>query len=103
MSRRGRLVRNLAIGVAASLLILVVVTIHVLQTGWFQSYVKQKIVTAAEESTGGRVEVGSVTLDWRRLHAIVTDFVIHGNEQAGTPPFFRVGRAEVKLRLFTGI
>ena len=73
----------------------------VVQTDWFRNFVRQKIITATEEATGGRVEIGSFSFDWTKLRVIVIGFVIHGNEPAGSPPFVRVARIELDLRLFT--
>src|SRR5512140_2768582 len=80
MSGQAKLLRNIAIGAAALIVILAVVTIAVVQTDWFRNYVKQRIISATEEGTGGKVEIASFSFDWRALHATVTDFVIHGSE-----------------------
>src|SRR4030095_6797670 len=83
--------------------VMVNTAVLIVQTDWFRNYVKQKIVTATEEGTGGRVEIGSFAFDWRHLRAVVTDFVIHGNEPAGADPFVRTGRVQVDIRLFTSL
>ena len=103
MSTRAKIVRNIAIGIAAFIAILVVASIVVVQTTWFRAYLEREIVAAAEESTGGRVELGSLAIDWRRLRAVATNFTIHGTEPAGSPPFFQVARIEANLRLFTNL
>ena len=103
MSRGARILRNVGIGFAAFLVLILVSTILVVQTDWFRNFVRQKIISATEEGTGGKVDIGSFTFDWRHLRAAVTDFVIHGKEPAGAAPFVRAGRAEVDLRLFNGI
>jgi len=103
MSRRLRILRNVGIGLAVFLVVAVVSTIVIVQTDWFRNFVRQKIIAATEEGTGGRVDIGSFTLDWRHLRAVVTDFVIHGKEPAGAAPFVRAARAQVDLKLFTGM
>ena len=102
MSRRWRLLRNVGIALAALVLIILVAVTIVLRTAWFRDLAKEKIVAAAEQATGGKVEIGSFALDPIRLHAVMTGFVIHGSEPAGAAPFVRIPRAEIYVRLFTG-
>jgi translocation and assembly module TamB len=101
MSRRARILRNAGIGVAAFVAIAAIAAILVVRTDRFREYVRQKIIIATEDGTGGRVELGSFTLDWTHLSATITDLVIHGNEPAGSAPYLRAGRVEIHLRLFT--
>lgn len=103
MSRRLKIVRNIAIGVVALVAGLGVAGILIVQTDWFRNYVKQKIIASTEESTGGKVEVGSFRFDWRHLRAAVTDFVIHGNEPAGAAPFLIARDVQLVVRPFTSI
>src|SRR5579862_757548 len=103
MSRPIRIVRNVAIGLAVALVLAVVGGIAIVQTQWFRDLVRQKIISATEEGTGGKVEIGSFAFDWRSLRATVTEFMIRGNEPAGTAPFVHVKRVELHLRLFTGL
>src|SRR5215471_14717681 len=102
MSRRTKLVRNIAIVVAGVFAAIILAAVVVVRTDGFRNWVKQKIIAAAAEGTGGKVEIGSFSIDWRNLRAVATDFVIHGNEPAGSPPYLRARRAQVDLRLFTG-
>jgi autotransporter translocation and assembly factor TamB len=103
MSRPIRLIRNIAIGLGALVVVSVVATIIIVQTDWFRNYVRHKIIVSTEEGTGGTVDVGSFRFDWKHLRAVVTDFVIHGNEPAGTAPFVQAARVQVDIRLFTSI
>ena len=59
MSRRARIIRNIAIGLGAAIVVILVAAVAVLRTDWFRDYVKRQIVSAAEEGTGGKVEIGS--------------------------------------------
>jgi translocation and assembly module TamB len=102
MSRRTKLVRNIAIVLAGVFAAIILAAVVVVRTDGFRNWVKQKIIAAAGEGTGGKVEIGSFSIDWRNLRAVATDFVIHGNEPAGSPPYLRARRAQVDLRLFTG-
>src|SRR5437762_795089 len=102
MTRRTKLLR-IGLGLLGLILLLGVAVVVVVQTDWFRNYVRQKIITATEEGTGGRVEIGSFSFSPRRLEAVVTDFVIHGTEPAEAAPFVRAARVQVNLRLFTSL
>lgn len=103
MSRARKVLLIAGLSLFGLIVVAVIVAIQVVQTDWFRNYVKQKIVAAAEEATGGRVEIGSFNFDWKHLRAIATDFVIHGSEPAGAAPFLSVPRLEADIRLFTSI
>jgi translocation and assembly module TamB len=103
MSRNKRLLRNVAIGLLGFIVVVVASAIIIVQTDWFRNYVRQKIIASTEAGTGGTVEVGTFGFDWRHLRAVVADFVIHGNEPAGSAPFVRAPRVQVDIRLFTSI
>ena len=103
MTRPARIIRNIAIGVAALFIVAIVAAVFVVQTDWFRAYVKQKIIASTEENTGGKVNIDTFTFDWRQMRAVVTGFVIHGYEPAGAAPFLSAQRVQVDIRLFTSI
>ncbi|HVW85119.1 MAG TPA: hypothetical protein VHB50_10585, partial [Bryobacteraceae bacterium] len=103
MTRTTRIIRNIAIGIGALLVLLIVSVLVVVHTDWFRNYVREKIIAATEDGTGGRVEIGSFNFDVSDLRAVVTNFVIHGTEPAGAPPFVQAARVAVDIRLFTSI
>lgn len=103
MSRPMRIFRNVAIALGALIVVLAVAAVLIVQSTWFQNYVKQSIISSTEDSTGGKVEIGTFRFDWRHLTAVITDSAIHGNEPSGTPPLVRVARVQLNLRLFTSI
>src|SRR5215471_20019659 len=103
MTKPMRITRNIAIGVAALILVILIAGLRISQTDWFRNYIKAMIISSTEDSVGGTVEVGSFRFDPRHFQADVTDFVIHGNEPASAAPFVRVGRVQINIRLFTSI
>ncbi len=103
MSRAGRIVRNAAIGLGGVLVAAAIVGLVVVRTDWFRNYVRAQIVSAAEESTGGKVTIGSLELDVAHLRAMATKLIIHGTEPAGSRPFVQVGRVEVDIQLFASL
>ena len=102
MTRPVRILRNIAIGLVALIVIVLITATQVVQTDWFRNYVRDKIVAATQDALGGRVELRSFSFDWRHLRAEVNDFVIHGKEPPNAAPFLRVARVQVDLSLFTG-
>jgi translocation and assembly module TamB len=98
MSRTGRVIRNTGIGLGVLVVVVLVGAVTVVHTGWFRNFVKQQIISATEEATGARVEIGSFNFAVSDLRATITDFVIHGNEPPGSPPFVRVGRLQADIR-----
>jgi len=97
-----RTTRKLLAAVAAVCGVAVVIlagALYTLQTGWFRQRVRDKIVTAAEQATGGRVELGSFHYNWRALSAGFDGFVVHGTEPAGAAPLFEAPSIRVGLRI----
>src|SRR5690242_17072019 len=94
---------RIGLGLVGLVVLVGITTIIVVQTDWFRNFVRQKIITATEEGTGGRVEIESFAFSPRRLEAVVTNFVIHGKEPQGAAPWVRAARVQVNLRLFTSL
>ena len=88
--RIGRIALRIGAGIAALAVFLLVVSIVIVQTAWFQNFVREKIVSVTEESTGGRVEIGSLNSacgDWRLTCAI--SFCMARKRQANLRCFAR--------------
>lgn len=100
MSRGATIVRNVAAGLVALILLALLATLIVIRTEWFRSRARQEIISATEDSTGGRVEIGSLGFDASHLRAMIGDFVIHGREPAGVTPLLRVHSIVAEIRLF---
>jgi translocation and assembly module TamB len=101
MSKPARIAGIIALSIAGLLIVLFIAVIIVVNTDWFRNFVKQKIITATEESTGGDVDLASFDFDLWGLHATLNGFVIHGKEPRTAPPLFRAQRiyADVALAL----
>jgi translocation and assembly module TamB len=85
----------------ALLVVLFVAGIVIVRTDWFRDMVREKIVAAVEEGTGGRAEIRSSDFDWTHLRATIRNFVIHGLEPADAPPLFRADLVQVDLKLLS--
>ncbi len=83
----------LVTGTAIAILVLLVAgAMYALQTSWFKQNVRERVISAVQQATGGRVEIGSFDYNWRTLSAEFRNFVVHGTE----PP----DRATVTSRRF---
>ena len=90
-----------AVAVAVLLVVLVVATLIVIQTSWFSSFVRTKIIAAVEESIGGRAEIGSLRITVSPLHLRITNFVLHGLEPSRSAPLLQAKSLDVNLKLFS--
>jgi translocation and assembly module TamB len=97
--RRVRLRRSLWIFVSLSALATIgaVVLFYWSSSASFEIWARKRLVEKMEQSTGGRVEIGS--FHWRpfQLEAELGGVVIHGLEGAGEAPFAQVERLRVRL------
>jgi len=59
-----------------------------LRSDWFRGEARRKLAEAVAEATGGRVEIGTLALDWRVLRMRAGNFTLHGTEAEGKPPLF---------------
>jgi translocation and assembly module TamB len=100
--KRIRLIVLWTLAVLAGLMVLATIAgLLIVRSDRFHQYVQRRIVEEAERATGGRVELGSYSLDWHNLTAQVQDLVLHGKESAAEPPLLRVGSATLGLRIIS--
>lgn len=71
-----------------------------LKSGWFANFAKDKVVSALESATGGKVDVGSFEFDLTSLTVKIHNLVLHGTEPPTDAPLLRVRLIELRLRLF---
>lgn len=81
----------------------VVAGVVVIQTAWFKNLVRTRMESVVELATGGRVEIGSFSYNWRDLTAEVQSFVVHGTEPASAPPLFRAEKVKVGLKIISAL
>lgn len=70
-------------------------------TADFQHRVAGEIVSVLEDSTGGRVEIGSVHFSLWHLSVEVNGLVIHGLEGPGEAPYVAADKIEVRVRILS--
>lgn len=86
-------------GAVALLLLAAGGGVLVLRSGWFREQVRLKLISAAEDATGGRVELGRFHYDWPSMTVRVTDFTLHGKEDAGREPLLRIPELELSVHI----
>ena len=65
----------------------------------FRGYVRGKVISSVEDSTGGKVDLKTFSFDLRR-GAEITGFVIHGTEPPSSAPLFEASAIVLRMRLF---
>jgi translocation and assembly module TamB len=70
-----------------------------LKSAAFRQFAVRKIVAAANDATGGHTQIGSLDFQLSTLTAHLYDVVIRGNESPDAPPFFRVDKLTVGLKI----
>jgi translocation and assembly module TamB len=101
MTRGRKIVAVTAVSLAGLAAVVLIAGILVVRTNWFRNMVREKIVTAVEGATGGKVDIASFSFDWRHLRAQVRGFVIHGLEPAAAAPLLRADLVQIDLKLLS--
>jgi len=103
MTKRNRILLRIVASVLGVIALLVITSVLIFQSSWFANFVRGKIVSTIEESTGGVAEIGSFQFDWTHLTVRIRNFVLHGTEPKGSGPLARVALLEVHLKLFSAL
>src|SRR5271163_2893092 len=101
MTRRAKIIALSFLGAAGAAIAVLGAGAVLLQSEWFKNKIREKIVSVTERATGGRVEIGSFSYDWRDLTAEVVPFVLHGAEPASAPPLLRADKIKIRLRIIS--
>jgi translocation and assembly module TamB len=99
MKRFRKLAAWLLGGLAAAVIVILIAAALLVRSQWFGGHLRERIVREAENATGGRVELGGFSFNWRALRAEARSLVIHGAEGPDEPPFFRARSVAVGLRI----
>ena len=103
-TRRGaKFAAFILLGVAGLAIALLVAGVVLVQTAWFKNLIRLRIVSVVERVTGGHVEIGSFSYNWRNLTAEVNSFVLRGTEPASAPPMFRADKIQIGFRIISAL
>jgi len=101
MTRKRRIAAIVAGSLAALAAVAFVAAILIVQADWFRNMVREKLVTAVEEATGGKVDIASFSFDPHHLRVQVRGFTIHGLEPATAAPLLHANLVQVDLKLLS--
>src|SRR5438477_248811 len=101
MTRPARIALISTVTTASLVLMAVVGAVFLAQSGWLRERLRQRIIAQAEQTTGGRVEIGAFHLDWRSLTAAIDNLTIHGSEPAADAPLLAIRRVRVGFRIIS--
>lgn len=100
MTRPSKILTVIGVALAALAVVMTIFIVFIVPSASFQNYVRGKIISAAEESTGGRVDIQTFRFDVRNLTATITNFVVHGTEPPGAAPLLQVPEIALRIKLF---
>lgn len=103
MTRLNRTIKRTAAALAIMAAALAITASLVFQSGWFQERVRERIVRELEKGSGGRVEMGNFSFDWRTLEANIAPLILHGTESAAEPPLARIEKVSIGLRVISAL
>lgn len=101
MTKKKRVILTILTSIAALIAVLVVAVLIVVQTAWFQNFVRAKIIAAVEDATGGKVEIGSFSLRLSNMEVVIRNLVIHGTEPADADPLLSVDTIDLRVKLLS--
>ncbi len=93
----------IALSLVILLAILAVGLSWYVKTADFQRRVGTEVRNVLEDSTGGKVDIGHISLDLWHLAIEVDNLVIHGTEGPGQAPYLQARRILVRLKVNTVI
>jgi translocation and assembly module TamB len=103
MRRSVKIITRSLLGLAALVVALVVAGVIVVQTAWFRNAVRERMISVVERATGGSVEIGNFSYNWRNLTAEVSPFVLRGTEAPSAPPLFRADKIQIGLKIISAL
>jgi translocation and assembly module TamB len=99
--QRRRILLKLFLGFCAFTLIAFGLLSWYVTTESFQRIVRRRVIAAAEQLTGGRVELGELHTIPLRLRVEVRNLTIHGHEAADQAPFLHVDRVQAEMKIIS--
>ena len=99
--QRRRILWRLFLGFCAFTLIAFGLLSWYVTTDSFQRIVRRRVIAAAEQLTGGRVELGELHTIPLRLRVEVRNLTIHGREAADQAPFLHVDRMQAEMKIIS--
>src|SRR5208283_2820508 len=98
-ARKWRWLRHVAWVLGGNVFLIVTFLLIFFGTGLGNPLLRRLLVKRIEGTTGGRVELRALSIQWLSLRATLSGLVIHGREPQGTPALFSGEEIEGGLRI----
>jgi len=96
-----KVIIRLVLSLAIVLVLLITTVILVVRSRRFGNYVRERLVSYIERSTGGKTQINSFRFDWHTLTVTIAGLTIRGTESAANPPLFEAPQIVLRLKLFS--
>src|SRR5271154_5601127 len=96
---RVKIVRSIAIGMLAVLVVLGAAAYVVVHTEAFNRFLVAKIVQQARTRAGIRLEIGSLAIQWDKLDVDVYNFAVYRDNPDERTPFVRGDHLGIGLKI----
>lgn len=96
---RGKTIRRVVSITVAAIGALIAVAFIFVHTTAFSSYVRGKLIHAAEAKTGARVNIGKLSFAWSNLGTTLHGITIQGRGAPSQPPFFQAPKLKVQVEV----
>ncbi len=95
--------RSVKLPLAIGLVLLGLFTVGAwyLRSDHFREYVRARLMTALNEATGGKAQIGSLQWNLSKLEFELHDITVRGNEPAGEAPFAHIDRLLVRAKIIS--
>ena len=92
-------IRRIALGLLILIVVIAIAGYFVLRSAAFHRYVIAKVNDKIQQSTGGRAEIASYSVDLNPLTITVNRLVIHGTEPPGALPLLQADKIVLGLKI----
>src|SRR5579864_2083910 len=99
MTKRKKLLTIVAAALVGLVALAALALVLIVHSEWFRGYVRGKVISSVEDSTGGKVDIKTFSFGLNR-GAEITGFVIHGTEPSSSAPLFEASAIILRMRLF---
>ncbi len=93
--------RWLLVGIVSGLIVVLLGLVAYVHTDSFRDLVHRRLISALEQMTGGRVEVGKFNVVPFRFRVEVHDVTIHGTEAPGETPYAHVDHLVAYIKIIS--
>lgn len=95
----GKTIRWTAVLLSVLIVVVIVSGYFAVKSRAFREYVLHKVEAAASQSTGGRIDIGSLDLNLSPLVVRLGNITVHGTEPAGDPPLCHIDELTVGMSI----